>query len=117
MKSATRLTSIFVLGPVAAALAAIASPVAGSATGCAGYADPLHRAKSFWARADAEQVRACVVQFGTGPGRDRRRLTPLHLAALFSGNPAALAALLKSGADPYARAKGGFTPLHLAAQA
>ena len=112
----TRFAPILVVAALSAALAALVAPPAKSDTGCAGYADPLNRAEAFWTRARAEQVRACVVQLGAGPGSDRRRLTPLHLAALFSADPAALAPLLKAGADPNAKATNGFTPLHLAAQ-
>ena len=109
--------ALFVVGTLSAGLVGLTSPAAGSAKGCSGYADSLRRAKSFWTRAGVEQVKSCAAQFGTGPGSGHRRLTPLHLATVFSGDPAAVAALLESGADPDAKTRiSGFTSLHMAAQ-
>lgn len=42
--------------------------------------------------------------------------SPLHLAALFNGNPDVLAALVRAGADLELRNRKGRTALHLAAQ-
>ena len=43
--------SLVVVGALSAGLAAPASPAAGSAKGCSGYADALNRSRSFWTRA------------------------------------------------------------------
>ena len=112
----TRFAPFLVMGALSAGLAALVAPPAKSDTGCAGYAEPLNRAEAFWTRARAEQVRSCAAQRGAGPGGNRQRVTPLHLAALFSGDPAAVAPLLEGGADPNASSEEGFTPLHAAAQ-
>ena len=112
----TRTASLLVVGGLSAGLAALASPAAGSAKGCSGYADPLNRSKSFWTWAGVEQVKACAAQFGTDAGSDPLRLTPPHLAVLLTRNPAVVGALLKGGADPNSKNKEGLTPLRAAAQ-
>ena len=112
----TRTTLLLIVGGLSAGLAALAAPPASGATDCAGFIQPLGRAGSFWRQAGAERVQVCIAQLGTAARSKRRQLTPLHLAALFSGNPAVHSALLNAGADPNAKAKGGFAPLHLAAQ-
>ena len=107
-------------GMLFAVLISVASPPASGSTGCAGYAKPLNRAESFWRQAEEQQVRACIRRFGVAPSDNEENLTPLHLAAWFSGSPAVIAALLQGGADPNAKldAKSAqdATPLHLAAQ-
>ena len=107
-------------GMLFAVLISVASPPASGSTGCAGYAKPLNRAESFWREAEEQQVRACIRRFGVAPSDNEENLTPLHLAAWFSGSPAVIAALLQGGADPNAKldAKSAqdATPLHLAAQ-
>ncbi|MYF09170.1 MAG: hypothetical protein F4233_15030, partial [Rhodospirillaceae bacterium] len=112
----TRTTLLLIVGGLSAGLAALAAPPASGATDCAGFIQPLGRAGSFWRQAGAERIQACIAQLGTAARSKRRQLTPLHLAALFNGNPAVHSALLNTGADPNAKAKGGFAPLHLAAQ-
>ncbi|MCE3543519.1 ankyrin repeat domain-containing protein, partial [Escherichia coli] len=46
---------------------------------------------------------------------DYDRMTPLHMAASYSDDPAVVQALLKHGADKSARTAGGKTALELAA--
>ena len=104
------------MGPLFAGLVAVASPPASGSTGCAGYVKPLNRAESFWRQARVDRVRVCIAEFGAASSGTTQNLTPLHLAAWFSGNPAVIAVLLKGGADPNARTKKGFTPLMVAAQ-
>ena len=103
-------------GMLFAVLISVASPPASGSTGCDGYVKPLNRAESFWRQAEEQQVRACIGRFGAAPSDNNKNLTPLHLAAWFSGNPAVIAALLKGGAEPNAKTGKGFTPLHVAAQ-
>ncbi len=112
----TTTTSLLVVGALSFALAALAPPPAAGAEACAGFIHPLGRAESFWRKAGAERVQSCIAQLGAAARSKSQQLTPLHLAALFSGNPAGVSALLQAGADSNAGAKGGFAPLHLAAQ-
>ena len=103
-----------------AGVAALASPAAGSNTGCAGYSKPLNRAESFWRQAEERQVRACIKRFGAASSDNEENPTPLHLAAWFNGNAAVITALLEGGAEPNAKldlkSVQGATPLHIAAQ-
>ena len=46
--------------------------------------------------------------------RDRDGLTPMHIAAWFTDNPAVITALLNAGADPKAKDNGGRTPWYYA---
>ncbi len=46
--------------------------------------------------------------------RDWDGLTPLHIGAWFTDNPAVITALLNAGADPKAKDNGGRTPRYYA---
>ena len=109
-----------ITGMLIAVLISTASPPASGSTGCAGYAMPSNHAESFWREARTDQVQACIRRFGAAPSGMTGIFTPLHLAALFSGRPAVIAALLQGGADANAKldaeAAQGATPLHVAAQ-
>ena len=117
MKLQSRTASLLFAGALTADLVAPTALAADSTRGCSGYAEPLHQSETFWSGASVEQVKACIAQFGTWPGSNLRRLTPLHLATLFSDDPLAVAVLLEGGAEPNAKEEqSGFTALHVAAQ-
>ena len=69
----------------------------------------------FWLNTDEEQVRAVLEQGADIMAVDEFGRTPLHLAAAYSDNPAAIGVLLEGGANIRATTGYGATPLHLAA--
>ena len=87
-----------IMGMLIAVLISTPSPPASASKGCANYAMPLNRAESFWREARTDQVQACIRRFGAAPSGMTGIVTPLHLAAWFSGRPAVIAALLQGGA-------------------
>ena len=64
----------------------------------------------FFEKATVEDVTACI-----SDGADPNAVTPLHLAAWSTEDPAVIEALLKAGANLEARGDNRKTPLHLAA--
>jgi hypothetical protein len=84
-------------------------------------AEPGTKRAALWEACQRNDAQAVVEMLGTAEGRsllevgDRRRFTPLDIAASF-GNPEMVDALLKAGANPRARARNGETPLHAAAR-
>lgn len=71
----------------------------------------------FFERATVNYVVACLNAGADPNARNEIGTTPLHQAALFSGNVEIITALLNAGADPNARREDGMTPLHWAAAA
>ena len=71
--------------------------------------------KMFYENITPEKVLACI-EAGYDPNlRGRADVTPLHLAAVFTKNPAVIATFVAAGADLNARARHGMTPLFMAA--
>ena len=70
--------------------------------------------KEFFEKATADDLTACLADGADVSARSESGITPLHLAASSSKNPAVIEALLAAGADAMARTKDGDTPLHLA---
>ena len=68
----------------------------------------------FFHKAQAAQVRECLDAGADPMARADRGITPLHLAASVSQDPAVFDALLSAGADIHARGDFGYTPLHFA---
>lgn len=57
-----------------------------------------------------EEMKAAIEAGVDIEARDDFGRTPLHLAAALNTTPEVLLVLLKLGADPKARSKGGYTP-------
>ena len=71
--------------------------------------------QSFFERAGAQDVTRCLAAGWDVEARNKDGLTPLHVAAGYSKDPAVITALVAAGANLEARSKIGLTPLHVAA--
>ena len=91
---------------IASLLLPIGSAIAGS---CDFYS------AGFFRNAEAETVRDCLHHGESASGSDSKGMTPLHLAARDSTDPAVISILLEAGVDINSRNVDDRTPLHWAA--
>ena len=94
------------------ALGLIGATTSAEAVDCARW-----NTQMFFERATVNYVVACLNAGANPNARNEIGTTPLHQAALFSGNLEIITELLNAGADPNAQREDGATPLHWAAAA